>query len=76
MLGREVGKVQKFTEEMLHEKVKVCFVEGSLGRPMVFFYESLVETMSLPWREALVIKVVISKLYSNTRKATDLVEAC
>ena len=58
VLGRDVGSFPKFTEDMLMDKVKLSFENGNSMRPMVFFEEFLMAAMSLPWKDALVVKVL------------------
>ena len=58
VLGGEVGNFPKFSETMLQNGVKLSFEGGNSRRPMVFFDDCLVEAMSLPCKDALVVKVL------------------
>ena len=58
VLGGETRVFPRVTKEILEEKVKLYFEEGNARRPMVFFDDSLVDIVSLPWKEAFVVKIL------------------
>ena len=58
VFGGNVGSFPNFRKDMLIDKVKLSFENGNSRRPMLFFEESLVAAMSLPWKDALVVKVL------------------
>ena len=59
VLGGKGGSFEHLEGDLLQQKLaKIVFEEGNVQRPMVCFEERVIDVISPPWKEALVIKLL------------------